>query len=303
MYMRPHTGTRTPSTASTASSASSPGPGRPSQAQGLKLSSKRSQPQLYKLKSGSSATSPATASPPIVSSRSSEVSSSSQGSPRPELKVPALRKRAEPQSLPPTVTVRPAAPPRAATTSPDSVKTGELDRLKSRAARSERKVMDLEISNTSLLAVNKFLEKKLHKQSVLLHEYEASSWSAGSNSSHITPFLDSEEEEDTEDESKENKIPLDSLLDENELIDQDGIHAIQDRTNKHIEFVESYERMNRSLRKCLYLSQSLLEDATKSLEYSINPDEVKLGGRVVLNDDDSFDLSSDLNNDSNDETI
>lgn len=163
--------------------------------------------------------------------------------------------------------------------------------------------MDLEISNTSLLAVNKFLEKKLHKQSVLLHEYEASSWSAGSNSSHITPFLDSEEEEDTEDESKENKIPLDSLLDENELIDQDGIHAIQDRTNKHIEFVESYERMNRSLRKCLYLSQSLLEDATKSLEYSINPDEVKLGGRVVLNDDDSFDLSSDLNNDSNDETI
>lgn len=301
--MRPHTGTRTPSTASTASSASSPGPVRAPQAPGLKLSSKRSQPQLYKLKSGS-ATSPATtASPSVVNSRSSEASPSSQGSPRPELKMPALRKRVEQQSVPPTVTVRPGIPPRAATTSPDSIKSGEVERLKSRVARSERKVMDLEISNTSLLAVNKFLEKKLHKQSVLLHEYETPSGSgSGSNNSPITPFSDSEDEEE-ENEFRENTVPLDSLLDENELIGQDGIHAIQDRTNKHIEFVESYERMNRTLRKCLYLSQSLLEDATNSLEYSINPDEVKLGGRVVLDEDDSFDLSSDVNNDSNDDTI
>lgn len=214
--------------------------------------------------------------------------------------MPTLPKRGEQNPLPPTVTVRPGIPHRAATTSPDSVKAGELDSLKSRAARSERKVMDLEISNTSLMAVNKFLEKKLHKQSVLLHEYETSSWSTGNNNKATTPFSDSEDEDEG---LKENKIPLDSLLDENELIDQDGIHAIQDRTNKHIEFVESYERMNRSLRKCLYLSQSLLEDATNSLEYSIDPEDVKLGGRVAVNDDDSFDLSSDVNNDSNDDTI
>lgn len=295
MYTGPHSGNRTPSTASSTSnrsnrlksperSAATTNPSPSGGPGGLKLSSKRSQQKLYKLK-------PSTAT---NSSASSSSSGSNLSSPitSPHAKLP-----------PPSVTLRKgntsSNDPTSTVSSPQyfTGSSEELVQLRSKAARSERKAMDLEISNSSLVTVNKFLEKKLYKQSLTIQNLE------GLNSDR-PPAVPEEENYDDEDGSNDenNNIPLDQLLNSDDIINQTGgMKAIEDEANKHIELVESFEKMNKSLQRCIYLSQTLLKDANRSLEYSVDPEDIKLGGRVVNHYHEDDDNSSDnYSYDSND---
>ena len=47
------------------------------------------------------------------------------------------------------------------------------------------------------------------------------------------------------------------------------------------------QKMNQSLRRCLGWTEQLIKDGQKALEYKVNVSDVKLGGRVLISEDDN----------------
>jgi hypothetical protein len=184
-------------------------------------------------------------------------------------------------------------------------------------ARRERKVLDLEISNSSLLAINRSLEKEIRKQQAELRRFRrmsragrfiadtASATRDGSpppGTSHLGELSDMSDGEDgpqIEDPAEDEEDPesSDNSFDESQLspsaqLERDEVHRFRDEKrlqldlSKHRDLLLDSQRMNQSLKRCMNWTEQLIKDGQKALQYQVRPSDVKLGGRVLVAEDD-----------------
>jgi hypothetical protein len=185
-------------------------------------------------------------------------------------------------------------------------------------ARRERKVLDLEISNSSLLAINRSLEKEVRKQKAELRRFRRMSRAgrfamdpAGSAldsspihaASHLAELSDMSEEDEVEeliDEEEDDPESSDESFDEGALspsaqLERDEAHRFKDEKrlqldlSKHRDLLLDSQKMNQSLKRCMNWTEQLIKDGQKALEYQVRPSDVKLGGRVLVVEDDEHD--------------
>ncbi|OCL10144.1 hypothetical protein AOQ84DRAFT_353695 [Glonium stellatum] len=175
-------------------------------------------------------------------------------------------------------------------------------------ARRERKVLDLEISNSSLLAINRQLEREVRKQKAELRRFrrlsragQFSSCTLRSSMEDLSTIGDNElgdlsdtleEAEDPGGEDERDDYTSESSVDEETLspgalADRDANYRIKDEKrlqldlSKHRELLVDSQKMNQSLKRCLGWTEDLIKEGKKALEYRVHVSDVKLGGRVL----------------------
>jgi hypothetical protein len=179
-------------------------------------------------------------------------------------------------------------------------------------ARRERKVLDLEISNSSLLAINRSLEKEMRKQKAELKRLRRMSRAGrfsidaigstldtftGKRASDLSDMSEVEEEEEEEVPSEEELESSESSFDESVLehsvqAERDEAYRLKDEKRlqldlaKHRDLLMDSQKMNESLKRCLGWTDQLIKDGQKALEYKVNVSDVRLGGRVLVTEDD-----------------
>lgn len=188
-------------------------------------------------------------------------------------------------------------------------------------------MMDLEISNASLRAINKTLEREMRKQAAELRRYKRLARagrlsSAPSISNLISPEDDEEADDavdigdetddtsvaDTEGESEfgfddeeGEDTETEQLSEEEEDEDEDGSEGAIDEKHreadekrltwdlsKHQSLLDASSRMNKSLRGCMFLTDQLIREARKALEHKIRPSDIRLGGRILCDEEDYY---------------
>lgn len=183
-------------------------------------------------------------------------------------------------------------------------------------ARRERKVQDLQITNASLEAINRTLERQLRKQTAELRAYKrlsrsgrlsvgpallASPADAGALAGADLDDL-SEEGSDLEAEDGE-RDPLANEL-EDEEDDLSGSEDSADMTpatkalrdaerrekdeerlrldlSKHQQLLSDSQKINQSLKRCLGWTEELIKEGKRALAYQVKASEVEIGGRVL----------------------
>ncbi|RHZ64353.1 hypothetical protein CDV55_102289 [Aspergillus turcosus] len=177
-------------------------------------------------------------------------------------------------------------------------------------ARIERKILDLEISNSSLLAINRTLEREMRKQNAELRRYRRlsrsgrlsmapSTRSFSGTSLSITNELDEDVSEpssirspnELSDYSDEDSTVDEGILSPDSLAEHDARHRVTDEKRffidlaKHQELLADSQKINQSLKRCLGWTEELIKEAKKALEYSVHVNDVQLGGRVLSPDE------------------
>ncbi|KAF8428172.1 hypothetical protein EV426DRAFT_330561 [Tirmania nivea] len=192
-------------------------------------------------------------------------------------------------------------------------------------ARRERKVMDLEISNASLLAINRTLERKMKKQTSELRRYrrlarsgelkpkaapkeKVSRTSAGSTIGILegeedkgsenaeieaeegTEETDEEEEEDEEESSSGDETKL--YRGKRALVstDKDKVSA---ELQKHQALLDASAKTDALLVRCEFMIDEMMKEARKALEYKVAASDIKIGGRILRSDDEEEDEDED----------
>ena len=184
------------------------------------------------------------------------------------------------------------------------------------SARRERKVLDLEISNSSLLAINRTLEREMRKQNNELRRYRRLTQAgrlslARSNRSISTQRLSTLGSEDSELSDGEELIEHElSEYGENDEEDDESITSAQAPLSpssrqrakdakrlqldllRHHELIIDSQKLNQSIKRCLGWTDTLIEEGKKALAYRVRLSDVEAtGGRVLrreeigLNDD------------------
>lgn len=188
-------------------------------------------------------------------------------------------------------------------------------------ARRERKVQDLEITNASLEAINRTLERQLRKQTAELRRFRRLSRSgrlslnsmasnrvvsdgsivggalarAGLGLDDLSEEEDSEAERDAmghedEDDDEYDLSPSESGDAETSPGSRALRNARQRRRDeqrlqldlsRHQQLLVDSQRMNQSLRRCLGWTEELIKEGRRALEYKVRVSEVELGGRVL----------------------
>ncbi|EFY99099.1 hypothetical protein X797_002577 [Metarhizium robertsii] len=178
-------------------------------------------------------------------------------------------------------------------------------------ARRERKVQDLEITNASLEAINRTLERQLRKQTAELRRYRRLSRSGALSaaSSRVTSLALTEPPTDMSDVDEEDEMELeedmdsfdDSDLSSNDTMSTEDIMLSSAKLDarrrrderrlhldltKHQELLIDSQRINQSLKRCLDFTEALIKEGQKALQYNVRVSDVKLGGRVLAPSDD-----------------
>lgn len=171
-------------------------------------------------------------------------------------------------------------------------------------ARTERKILDLEISNSSLLAINRTLEREMRKQNAELRRYRRLSRSgrlsmAPSTRSFSGTALSTTSEleegasemssmqDEMSDFSDEDSVADEGVLSPSSLAEHDAKHRAHDEKRfmvdlaRHQELLVDSQKMNQSLKRCLGWTEELIKEGQKALEYSVHVQDVELGGRVL----------------------
>lgn len=181
-------------------------------------------------------------------------------------------------------------------------------------ARRERKVLDLEISNSSLLAINRTLEKELRKQNTELRRFRRLSRSgrlsltpshrivSGASIGTLTTL-----EEDDHDLTQTTFSPTSSdggsYNDEDSPSEDDNDSAFTESSDvlrrrardekrlmqdlqRHQQILLDSQKLTQSIQRCLNCTDELIKDGTKALAYQVEANEVQIGGRVLTHDDD-----------------
>lgn len=171
-------------------------------------------------------------------------------------------------------------------------------------ARTERKILDLEISNSSLLAINRTLEREMRRQNAELRRYRRLSRSgrlsmAPSNRSVSGGGLSATSEadegmsefsfhppEDLSDISDDDSVD-ETALSPDSLAEHDSRQQARDEKRfyidlaKHQEVLVTSQQMDHSIRRCLGWTEELITEGRKALEYCVNISDIELGGRVL----------------------
>jgi len=172
-------------------------------------------------------------------------------------------------------------------------------------ARTERKIMDLEISNSSLLAINRTLEREMRQQKAELRRFRRLSRAgrismAPSTRSFSGVALSTTSEMDEGDSeysirspdemseiSDEDSIVDEGILSPGSLAEHDAKHRAHDEKRvmldlaKHQEVLADSQKMNQSLKRCLGWTEELIKEGQRALEYNVHVQDVELGGRVL----------------------
>lgn len=189
-------------------------------------------------------------------------------------------------------------------------------------ARRERKVQDLQITNASLEAINRTLERQLRKQTNELRRYKRLSRAGRLPSANTAPpsriVSDSTMSETPEgplnelslsDFSEEGEDDIDQEdedLDESELsesessgsayVSPDTAAAREEKyrkrdenrlridLSKHQQLLVDSQKMNQSLKRCLGWTEELIKEGKRALAYQVRVSEVDIGGRVTHED-------------------
>ena len=147
------------------------------------------------------------------------------------------------------------------------------------AARHERKLLDLEISNSSLLAINRSLEREVLKQKSELRRLRRATRGGIANSrsswlsemslvedSSIDPGMCSPADSVNVDLSTPDEIDTPT-----KIYGQAAQPSMENRTildlSKHKDLLIDSQKMNLSLQRCLGMTEQLLRDAAKALDY------------------------------------
>lgn len=183
-------------------------------------------------------------------------------------------------------------------------------------ARRERKVQDLEITNASLEAINRTLERQLRKQTAELRRYRRLSRSgrlstASGVSSRVASAamtdrsvslsdLDEGDEAgagDGQDSLDESDFSSDDCTESDADGDDDGARMdarrkrdemrLQLDLTKHQELLIDSQKMNHSIKRCLDWTDVLIKEGNKALAYSVRVSDVELGGRVLAPPDEA----------------
>ncbi|KAI1614364.1 hypothetical protein EDD36DRAFT_224779 [Exophiala viscosa] len=182
-------------------------------------------------------------------------------------------------------------------------------------ARRERKVLDLEISNSSLLAINKTLERELRKQSGELRRFRrlsrAGRLSLATNrtvSGQSAYSLDTVTEQDSENVDKLSDLDegsdfddFDDFEDEDDSLiseDSSALTSVSTRArqrarderrlmqdlSRHHQLLAESQKLSSTIKRCSTITEDLIREGNKALEYRVGIGDVQIGGRV-LNDD------------------
>ncbi|RKF56246.1 hypothetical protein OnM2_082012 [Erysiphe neolycopersici] len=177
-------------------------------------------------------------------------------------------------------------------------------------ARRERKVLDLEITNSSLAAINRTLEREMRKQTAELRRYRRLSRSGrlsivkfptnniptnGDDDKLLTSELSANEDEDSEidyvDESSEDENSDSSSHGSRTVSKSDLWHRKRDEKRlqldlaKHQKLLASSQEVNLSIIRCLGMTEDLIKEGLKALQYKVAVSDVELGGRVLTPDE------------------
>ena len=181
-------------------------------------------------------------------------------------------------------------------------------------ARRERKVLDLEISNSSLLAINRTLERELRKQNAELRRFRRLSRSgrmsiapssrsvsgAMSTVSQTDTLMDSEDlvssSDDDDDHSTDPTSDVSSPTSNPEKLSpsrraaRERFHdpkGIQLDLAAHRALLVDSQKLNFSIKRCLGYSEAMIASAKQALEYQVPASEPmnELGARVLSPDD------------------
>ena len=176
----------------------------------------------------------------------------------------------------------------------------------SASARHERKVLDLEISNSSLLAINRALEREMRKQTAELRRFRRlsrsgrlsmtpSHRSASGGLSVVSETDDGQSLCGTPGELSDSDDNI-SMSDEGSMTpgsvaENDARHSARDEKrflqdlSKHKQLLIDSQRMNQSLKRCLGWTENLIAEARKALEYKVKVSDIEIGGRVLSPDE------------------
>ncbi|CCU81846.1 hypothetical protein BGHDH14_bgh01913 [Blumeria hordei DH14] len=179
-------------------------------------------------------------------------------------------------------------------------------------ARRERKVLDLEITNSSLAAINRTLEREMRKQTAELRRYRRLSRSGRFNISRSTSLCTSlapgdveisasdlsddneESEEDTSDSQydySEEEINDTCSLSLSAIAESDLRHRKKDEKRlqhdlvKHQQLLFDSRKLNQTLKRCLGLTEDLIGKGRKALEHKVTLCDDELGGRVLTGEE------------------
>ncbi|KAK4187461.1 hypothetical protein QBC35DRAFT_384843 [Podospora australis] len=182
-------------------------------------------------------------------------------------------------------------------------------------ARRERKVQDLQITNASLEAINRTLERQLRKQTAELRRYKrlsrmslasvgsrvvSGSTADGGGLARADVALDDMSEEQIGDEDA-GLEDLEEMNDEDEYNsgsdhsgslspDAEAQHAARQKRDerrlevdlsKHQQLLVDSQKMNQSIKRCLGWTEELIKEGKRALAYKVNMNEVELPGRVL----------------------
>jgi hypothetical protein len=180
-------------------------------------------------------------------------------------------------------------------------------------ARRERKVLDLEISNSSLLAINRQLEREVRKQKAELRRFRRLTRAGRLSSFSILSVgpdgseegeegdlseLDEEagladggdgsgEDDDDDDEEGEDSTDDSAVMSPGTLAERDERMLAKDSRRlqldlrRHRELLVDSQKMNQALKRCMAWTEEMIKEGKKALEYRVRVDEVRLGGRVL----------------------
>lgn len=191
-------------------------------------------------------------------------------------------------------------------------------------ARRERKVQDLQITNASLEAINRTLERQLRKQTNELRRYKRmtragrlSSANTAASSRMPSTSTASEAPEGTlkrlglpdpsdEDSCTEPDDDGDESLGESELSDSDSGGSgqlspstiatrdaqhrkrdekrLQVELSKHQQLLVDSQRMNQSLKRCLGWTEELIREGKRALDYQVRVSEFDVDGPALPED-------------------
>ncbi|KAK1762966.1 hypothetical protein QBC33DRAFT_460346 [Phialemonium atrogriseum] len=191
------------------------------------------------------------------------------------------------------------------------------------SARRERKVQDLEITNASLEAINRTLERQLRKQTAELRRYRrlsrsgrlslssvpggrdriASDSTAGGGALaraglDLDDLTEESSEEDAGFDEEGDGFDSDSETESGSGEHSPGSVALRDARHrkrdeerlqldlsKHQQLLVDSQKINQSLKRCLGWTEELIKEGRRALEYKVRVSEVQLGGRVLAPED------------------
>ena len=205
-------------------------------------------------------------------------------------------------------------------TKPDYSGKSKIDHLNELAAnaRRERKVLDLEISNSSLLAINRTLEREMRKQNAELRRYRRLSRSGrisiAPSSRSVSGVVSIISQSDTvmdvddlvsssdEDQSTQYSSDVSSSRfashspSSSQSAARNRFHdpkRIQLDLAAHRALLLDSQKLNTSIRRCLSYSEAMISSAKQALKHHVQALEPgKVGARVLTPDDVDEDVFS-----------